>query len=37
MEPEWSGNPDMGRVFMVILIGGAIAFFFLVWVFAWYM
>lgn len=36
MQPEWSGDPEVPGVFTTILITGAVAFFFMVWVFAWY-
>lgn len=36
MQPEWSGDPEVGPVFLLVGITGLVAFLLMVWVFAFY-
>jgi hypothetical protein len=37
MQPEWSGDPEVGPMFMLVSVTGLVCFLLLVWVFAFYM
>ena len=36
MRPEWTNNPDVMRILLIIGASGLVAFLFMVWVFAFY-